>query len=1089
MMKLSQMDRFIESLFLAVGFILQYVEIGEGVDFRVSNEDEIMARIKDQKSYKNDCHYFQHEPCKKSKMLNSVFTAVELLCLNGSCNTNDNQGLSILHKLAKTGQEKILKGVLEVYGTDLDVNQSTEDGKTALELAMESQHVACVSILKSGSVLDTKQEQQKSLQGLEQEQDKFNVRKEKLKQITSLLLNSDETFIFIDPPPSPRASPLASQDQETTQTSTIQTSANHSFPVHQSETSLLPTEVSRRSETGFQNPFWSATDEERLLRKSSSSKSATTSINLGPQFTETTQVQFQSFGTSLSAGSRYNNYTACAPAGPYEESTSLEPVSDLKGGSSEDRISTDWQSLYTEESTQLGSKEKSSMVSSSSGQNNQTSVEHVVEAADRGLTVWPITGQMPRTGAEGMPPAWHGGPSRILEHQEGEEDFTDDKQILSWMSSEIFGLIGSGPEDTEEIKQNSANLENDQFPLTQGMLESFDSPEEPSCSSFLAIDPTVSPFYSAKPSNVMPYVQSTAPQLHMTFPAGASPWMNTPMVSAPVPVPDPRLLAARADVRTTEGVHPSRFWHTEENDIPSKHLWLGNLNTRLPRSVLKSIFEEYGPIEDVVTFPGRMYAFVNFIRPEDAQRAAKELDNLSLPVLTGSRKLVIKFRPNRKALGRVGDLMPGVGNIESSNDPIMPPSISVPVFCSQEVVGGSYPALESSPEVLPQQGGLPVGETEETSDPEQSNTQLPPSRHLWLGNVCLRPSKIVLFSLFSRYGPVQSVRVFPGKTFAFVNFCNKEHSTKAKEALDQKVIEPITGMKPLVVRFQREGAGQTPWTRPNPTENTSPFQTPTSNDLQSINQPDPNKNYLNSLSGALEEDPRTLQGSLSSMGVTPAAPFQQSMWNEGNHPFGLMTGLEMSSMSELAHSQSAAAAYGRPGNHPLDPSLSFQSQQGLPPPPPPPQTPWNQHPFLDANCMPVSTMISNPDFGFSLPSSFSGGPDGKGYFTPFRNPHFPPSQSWSATEKTAGMANLINPNSANLNVLGEQQQHHQYPPQHQHFAIPSSHVGVHSSLPEEILISDNNTVQFPAENYEMHVSPTPETTQAALMPHQGGTIW
>lgn len=58
----------------------------------------------------------------------------------------------------------------------------------------------------------------------------------------------------------------------------------------------------------------------------------------------------------------------------------------------------------------------------------------------------------------------------------------------------------------------------------------------------------------------------------------------------------------------------------------SKHLWLGNLNTRLPRAVLKSVFERHGPVEDVVTFPGRMYAFVNFQHSEDAARAQEALD-------------------------------------------------------------------------------------------------------------------------------------------------------------------------------------------------------------------------------------------------------------------------------------------------------------------------------------------------------------------------------------------------------------------------------------------------------------------------------
>lgn len=55
----------------------------------------------------------------------------------------------------------------------------------------------------------------------------------------------------------------------------------------------------------------------------------------------------------------------------------------------------------------------------------------------------------------------------------------------------------------------------------------------------------------------------------------------------------------------------------------SRHLWLGNLNSRLPRTVLRALFEQYGPLEDVVTFPGRMYAFVNFRCADDARAAAQ----------------------------------------------------------------------------------------------------------------------------------------------------------------------------------------------------------------------------------------------------------------------------------------------------------------------------------------------------------------------------------------------------------------------------------------------------------------------------------
>lgn len=70
---------------------------------------------------------------------------------------------------------------------------------------------------------------------------------------------------------------------------------------------------------------------------------------------------------------------------------------------------------------------------------------------------------------------------------------------------------------------------------------------------------------------------------------------------------------------------------------PSRHLWLGNLHQRLPRSLLRSTFERFGPVEDVVTFPGRMYAFVNFREAADAAKAAQAVQVRGAPCVDGLR--------------------------------------------------------------------------------------------------------------------------------------------------------------------------------------------------------------------------------------------------------------------------------------------------------------------------------------------------------------------------------------------------------------------------------------------------------------------
>ncbi|KXZ54121.1 hypothetical protein GPECTOR_5g222 [Gonium pectorale] len=79
-----------------------------------------------------------------------------------------------------------------------------------------------------------------------------------------------------------------------------------------------------------------------------------------------------------------------------------------------------------------------------------------------------------------------------------------------------------------------------------------------------------------------------------------------------------------------------------------------------------------------------------------------------------------------------------------------------------------------------------------------------PSRHLWLGNIPLKPNKLAMELLFARFGPLESVRVFPGKTFAFVNYLAPQHAVAAKTALDGQPAPSVTGSKPMVIRYQKD---------------------------------------------------------------------------------------------------------------------------------------------------------------------------------------------------------------------------------------------------------------------------------------------
>eukprot|EP00803_Ostreobium_quekettii_P008476 evm.model.scf_30EXC.8 EVM.evm.TU.scf_30EXC.8 scf_30EXC:116874-133578(-) len=536
-----------------------------------------------------------------------------------------------------------------------------------------------------------------------------------------------------------------------------------------------------------------------------------------------------------------------------------------------------------------------------------------------------------------------------------EEDMVDDSQIMSWLSSDIAGLIltENGTEKAEDVAVVSGpgvdpNGHTDRE-YGQPDHHQFGCPWD----WWTAPPPPSSPITISSSASNSPLMKSSVNGNAGIHGHGhrqigivddnPEAWHRSPSLGAPGP-PLVYPPAPYSSMWAPQGEVPEPLLERGELKVLSKHLWLGNLNTRLPRSILKSVFEEFGPVEDVVTFPGRMYAFVNFHLPEDAARAAEVLDQKEVPSLTGNKKLVIKFRPNRKALGRVGDMLLGMAaedgrpvgeegaggeaafvppygaamQHQGSAGALPDPSSShcAPSFHSWDDTGenaspphhkggsaewggfmpssrvwlgnisstanaatirsvlakfgsitdvATFPArtgplrfafvtfervadaLESYKNlnnvIVPtltatkqlkmrfkpareasghwqQNGGTPDDleefdfDGEEPFYPEDEEGNIPegrPSRHLWLGNVCLRPSKTVLFSLYSRYGPVESVRTFPGKTFAFVNFQQTQHAARAKEALDGEVVTAISGSKPLVVRFQKEGSGPPMW--------------------------------------------------------------------------------------------------------------------------------------------------------------------------------------------------------------------------------------------------------------------------------------
>lgn len=78
----------------------------------------------------------------------------------------------------------------------------------------------------------------------------------------------------------------------------------------------------------------------------------------------------------------------------------------------------------------------------------------------------------------------------------------------------------------------------------------------------------------------------------------------------------------------------SRFGESNKSarakNPPSRHLWVGNLSHHIDQSTIVDHFIRFGELENVACHPGRSYAFVNFMREEDARAALHSLQGFSL---------------------------------------------------------------------------------------------------------------------------------------------------------------------------------------------------------------------------------------------------------------------------------------------------------------------------------------------------------------------------------------------------------------------------------------------------------------------------
>jgi RNA recognition motif-containing protein len=302
----------------------------------------------------------------------------------------------------------------------------------------------------------------------------------------------------------------------------------------------------------------------------------------------------------------------------------------------------------------------------------------------------------------------------------------------------------------------------------------------------------------------------------------------------------------------TSSVSYGNLLNAPNPESPTRFLWIGNLTLKATRPQLCAVFEKFGLLEDLVSFPGRIYAFVTYQNVESAVKCHQALQGIVLSDITADSGMVIKYRPERKASMHSSES--NSASASQSNDAEVEPSPRIwlgniaPTATAanlQSVLGrfgrlvdaavfparigplgyafvkferiedaiNAYntlnnavvPALSGTKQVKmrykPVSEGAPPRDT--TLDALQASI---PSRHIWIGNVTQKPSEDALIRIFSRYGSIESARVFSAKSYAFVNFFDVASAIEAITKLDGVSVPVLTGLKPLVMRYQHDSS-------------------------------------------------------------------------------------------------------------------------------------------------------------------------------------------------------------------------------------------------------------------------------------------
>eukprot|EP00899_Mesostigma_viride_P024468 jgi/Mesvir1/5205/Mv24079-RA.1 len=250
---------------------------------------------------------------------------------------------------------------------------------------------------------------------------------------------------------------------------------------------------------------------------------------------------------------------------------------------------------------------------------------------------------------------------------------------------------------------------------------------------------------------------------------------------------------------------------------PARYLWIGNLTPESNRAVLEDLFGRIGPLESVFVYPNRGFGFVNFLAQKDAERAMAEMRGYNL----NGMPLRIEYGkgPGSNINKQSEGPPPGLGK------PLNKPTNSLWVgncgpAVTKEILLGEFSKfgpidnfklmadrrcafvdfanVDDAMRALTSLQGFKVGEDDLRIDfgkgskarahhgdgagDEGDDAPDGSSACLWVGfPPGLHIDDPTLYHHFARFAPVDRVKTFPNRTYAFVQFHDIASAQAAKD--------------------------------------------------------------------------------------------------------------------------------------------------------------------------------------------------------------------------------------------------------------------------------------------------------------------